>query len=133
MGIKDYMIATSIHCVINLRLSGKICPHCKEKADYPKDDLKALGLTEAQIKNNIFYKGKGCGECGGTGLLGRIAIIEIFENSKNIHDSILRGFDRKELINIAKKDRVYHTLTEDALKKFMNGDIDFDEVRRYII
>jgi type II secretory ATPase GspE/PulE/Tfp pilus assembly ATPase PilB-like protein len=133
MGIKDYMIGTAVRCVVNLRLARKICPHCKEKADYSKTDLKGLGLTEDEMKNKVFYKGKGCTKCDGTGRLGRIAIIEIFEFNKNVQSSIIKGYDRKELINVIEKDGVYHSLTEDAIRKFKNGHIDLNEVRYFII
>jgi type II secretory ATPase GspE/PulE/Tfp pilus assembly ATPase PilB-like protein len=133
MGIKDYMIGTAVRCVVNLRLARKICPHCKEKADYSKTDLKGLGLTEDEMKNKVFYKGKGCAKCDGTGRLGRIAIIEIFEFNKNVQSSIIKGYDRKELINVIEKDGVYHSLTEDAIRKFKNGHIDLNEVRYFII
>jgi len=133
MGIKDYMIGTVVRCVVNLRLARKICPHCKEKADYSKTDLKGLGLTEDEMTNKVFYKGKGCSKCSGTGILGRIAIIEIFEINKNIASSMMKGYNRKELIKIAEKDGVYHTLTEDAIQKFKNGHIDLNEVRYFII
>lgn len=133
MGIKDFMIGTAVRCVVNLRLARRICPHCKVKADYSKTDLKGLGLTEVEIKNKVFYRGKGCSKCGGTGIFGRIAIIEIFEFNKNIQSSIMKGYDRKELIKVIEKDCVYHSLTEDAIQKFKNGHIDLNEVRYFII
>jgi type II secretory ATPase GspE/PulE/Tfp pilus assembly ATPase PilB-like protein len=131
MGVKEYMTGTVLRCVISLRLQNLLCPHCKEKAAYTKTDLKAIGLTESEMKTGKFFKRKGCDKCGKTGNIGRVAIVEILELNENLKVAFINGASSKDIEKIAKYDGVYYTLNDDALAKFKNGLIDIETARMF--
>ena len=86
MGIEPYLVSTSICGVIAQRLVRRICPNCKEAyeaTDYEKKIL--IGNIE---ENLILYKGQGCGQCNGTGYLGRIGVYEIMDITRKHRDLI---------------------------------------------
>jgi type IV pilus assembly protein PilB len=133
MGIKEYLTASGLQLVVALRVDPKLCPHCKQEADHSDTELKSLGLTDAEIKNNKFYKNKGCDQCFGTGYIGKVAIVEMLELTKNIRDAFVKGADYAEIRNISREEGVYHSLKDDALRKFIKGDIDIKGVQWIVV
>jgi len=133
MGIKEYLTASGLQLVVALRVDPKLCPHCKEAADHSDTELKSLGLTDAEIKNNKFYKIKGCDKCFGTGYIGKVAIVEMLELTKNIRDAFVKGADYAEIEKISRAEGVYHSLKDDALRKFIKGDIDIKGVQWIVV
>lgn len=133
MGIKEYMTGTVLRCVISMRLQDKLCPHCKEKADYTKAELKTIGLTETEIENGKYYKAKGCEKCNQRGYSGRIAIIEMLEMDQNLKEAFITGATSKDIEKIAKHNGVYYTLADDALKKLEGGFIDLETARLFTL
>ncbi|MDA3839334.1 MAG: ATPase, T2SS/T4P/T4SS family [Candidatus Delongbacteria bacterium] len=133
MGIKEYLTASTVKFIVSSRLADKLCQHCKEEAVYSETELKAVGLTAKEIKENTFYKSKGCEKCNQRGYSGRLAIIEMLELSHNMKDAFINGGDNEEITKIAKKDGVYYTLADDALKKFKGGFIDLETARKFTL
>ena len=133
MGIKEYLTASGLQLVVALRVDPKLCPHCRETADHSQTELKSLGLTDADIKNNKFYKIKGCDKCFGTGYIGKVAIVEMLELTKNIRDAFVKGADYAEIEKISREEGVYHSLKDDALRKFIKGDIDIKGVQWIVV
>lgn len=133
MGIKEYLTASTVKFIVNSKLADKMCQHCKEEVVYSETELKALGLTEKEIKGNKFYKGKGCEKCNQKGYSGRIAIVEMLEISASMKDAFINGGDNEEITKIAKKDGVYYTLADDAIKKFKGGFIDLETTRKFTL
>ena len=75
----------------------------------------------------VFYKGKGCEHCRGTGYRGRIGIFEIVVFDDDIRDAIVRGASTTEITAIAVR-RGTKRLAVDALEKVKKGLTTFDEV-----
>ncbi len=121
MGVKPFLVASSIQAIMAQRLIRVICPECKEV--YPDPDphiLTMLGFTEDEIDSTTFYRGAGCGNCNGTGYKGRLAIFELMEMT-----SVLRelAFNRQPLAEIrrAAKAAGMRPLAEDGRMKIRNG------------
>jgi type II secretory ATPase GspE/PulE/Tfp pilus assembly ATPase PilB-like protein len=132
MGIKEYMTASGLQMVLALRLYPKLCPHCKEVADHSDTELKSLGLTNVGSENYKFHKSQGCDKCFGTGYFGKVAIVEMLELTKNIRDAFVKGADYAEIRKISREEGVYHSLEDDALKRFIEGDIDIKGVQWFV-
>ena len=137
MGIEPFMVATSLILVQAQRLVKVICKDCK--IDYkPKPDiLKMLGITpemlvklelpHLNLKNLLFYKGKGCEKCGGKGYKGRVGIYEVMSVSDNIRRMILDRASTLELKETARAEGML-SLRESALRKVLLGKTTVDEV-----
>ena len=133
MGIKDYLSGSLLQLILNSKLAKTICQHCKSETKYSKTSLKALGLSDNDIKNNKFYKGKGCKKCNNTGYKGRIAIIEMLEFTTDLREAFINGADKKQVTKLAKKEGVYYTHKDDAIKKLKGGFIDLETARMFTL
>lgn len=89
MGIKPYLVATSVVGIMAQRLVRKICTKCKESYEanqYEKEILKV-----DKDKPLTLYRGKGCGYCNNTGYSGRIGVYEIMEITRKHREAINAG------------------------------------------
>jgi len=121
MGVKPFLVASSIQAIMGQRLIRLICPECKE--EYPDPDpriLRLLGFRPEELEGRTIYRGRGCNACGGTGYHGRQGIFELMEM-----DSALRemAFNRAPLNEIRKAARAsgMRNLLEDGRMKILNG------------
>jgi type IV pilus assembly protein PilB len=80
MGVKPFLVASSIQAVLAQRLIRALCPKCKQPDKEPDAMwMKLAGLKAEDIKDRVIYKGRGCDFCSGTGFRGRIGIFELMQ------------------------------------------------------
>ena len=91
MGIPPYMIASSLILILAQRLVRRICKKCKEEYTPHPDELKIFGLNPEEEENKVFYRGKGCLQCGNTGYKGRVGIFEVLPITPTIRRMIVEG------------------------------------------
>jgi type IV pilus assembly protein PilB len=127
MGVPPYVITSTINLIVAQRLVGKICDVCKSPHQVPKKVLLDLGVDENEVDQYKVFQGRGCNNCNGTGIRGRIAIFELMSMSEPIKEAILRGASSNELRNIAKKEGM-RTLRRSALLKLKRGQTTIQEV-----
>jgi len=127
LGIKDYMVSTSLLCVIAQRLVRALCPYCKVESVSGEDEFKAFGIEPGTRT----YKPAGCPQCLDTGYLGRIMIAEILMVSKEIERLISIGAHPFEIKEKAVEEGMY-TLSGDAMRKIISGRTSFQEARRVL-
>jgi type IV pilus assembly protein PilB len=78
MGVKPFLVASSIQAVMGQRLIRALCPKCKVVDKEPDPHwLRIAGITERDLADKIIYKPRGCDYCTGTGFRGRIGIFEM--------------------------------------------------------
>src|ERR1700693_1788471 len=77
MKVDLYNFVSALNCVLAQRLVRRLCPHCKEPVTYSRDTLLESGLLPNQTEGKVFFEGRGCLECNGTGFRGRMAIAEL--------------------------------------------------------
>ncbi|MFH1288044.1 MAG: type IV-A pilus assembly ATPase PilB [bacterium] len=131
MGIEPFLVASATVLILAQRLIRKICLECKEEVKYPEKALLNLGITSEEIKNHVFYKGRGkdCQSCDGRGYRGRIAIYEIMPITEEIKELVLSKASALEIRDLARKQGM-NTLRDSALIKFKNGQTSIEEVVR---
>jgi len=129
MGIKPFMVASSVQAVMAQRLIRRVCPKCKEPHEYSERYLAAVGLRPEDVEGITLYRGKGCYHCSGTGYRGRIGIFEVMEMNEELRELAFRKAPTTE---IRDKARSYGMLTlmEDGLRKVMAGVSTIEEVIR---
>ena len=127
MGVKPFLVATSLRAVMAQRLLRRICPNCREPHQPTKSEIKMLGLSEEYLKNHQFFKGKGCRTCGYTGYKGRIGIYEIFTISEDIAKLIFAN-ESSGVIREAARRNGMRSLRDDALRKAEAGISTLEEV-----
>ena len=129
MGIEPFLVTSSVIAIIAQRLVRVLCPHCKEVYVPDKESLTNLGLDKAVLKNNTFYRKKGCNLCMQTGFRGRTAIFEIMIVDDEIKRLILKTSDANQINELAIKQGMI-TLQKDGIYKVMNGITTAEEVLR---
>jgi len=130
-GIPRYLVASLVEGVVAQRLVRTICPHCKEKATPDQTTLRALRIPPETLANVQFYAGKGCKECGKTGYLGRVAIMEILDPTARMREMISSEATEQELRLEALAAKMT-TLGEDGLNKAKAGLTTLEELLRVI-
>lgn len=129
LGIKPYLIASSLNAVVAQRLVRVICSHCKEKYVPTMDDLMHLRLREKGPPPFDFYRGRGCEHCKNTGYMGRVGIFEVLPVTSKIKELIVARGAETDIRHAAIAEGM-KTLGEDALEKVKMGITTVEEVRR---
>ncbi|HSK08289.1 MAG TPA: GspE/PulE family protein [Vicinamibacterales bacterium] len=129
MGVEPYQFVSALNCVLAQRLVRVICAHCKRPARVTRVMLEESGLDPALEHSHVFYEGKGCIECGGTGYKGRQAICELLDLSDRIREMILARRPTSE-IKKAARDEGMRFLRECAVERVMQGVTTLREVNK---
>jgi type IV pilus assembly protein PilB len=83
-------------------------------------ELDLLEITDDQVTNSNFRRGKGCKACQHTGYRGRKAVFELMMINAAIRDLAFRSEPAQ---NIRRQARLFgmKTLVEDAIDKAVEG------------
>ena len=130
MGIKPFLVASSIQAVLAQRLIRTLCDQCKQ-AD-PEPDrrlLQLLGFTDQELAGKTLYKPGGCPTCNNSGFRGRLGIFEMMMMTTEIREM---AFNRASSTQIRKTARAagMKTLLDDARIKVISGVTTAREVAR---
>ena len=130
MGIKPFLVASSIQAVMAQRLIRVICPKCKQEDKAPDQKiLRLLGFTQEQLKTLKTFRGKGCDYCANTGYRGRQGIFEMMEMNNEIRELAFKGATLSELRSAAIAGGMRNLLSDGRLK-IINGVTTSDEILR---
>jgi type IV pilus assembly protein PilB len=127
MGVAPYLITSTLNLVVAQRLVGKICESCKEPIQVPEATLINLGVNKADIPKYQLCRGKGCSNCNGTGIRGRLAIFELMPMTEKIKEMVLKNASAAELRN-ACRELGLKTLRRSALLKLARGETTIEDV-----
>ena len=127
MGVKPFLVSSSIRAVLAQRLIRKICPDCKEPYTPTELELRALNLAADKVAEARFAKGRGCDRCRGTGYRGRAGIFEIFTVDDEIRHLINENAPVSRIRQRAR-DLGMRTLREDGIRKVVAGLTTPEEV-----
>jgi type IV pilus assembly protein PilB len=130
MGVKPFLVASSIQAVMAQRLIRVICEECKEPMPEPdKSLLRLLEFSPEEIENTTFYRGKGCNKCGGTGYRGRLGIFELMEFDNTLRELAFARAPVGEIRKAARGGGML-TLLEDGRRKIRAGITTPEELVR---
>ncbi len=129
LGIKPFLVASSVVASMAQRLVRNICKNCKEPYDHPDHYYQALGLNVEDAREMVFYRGAGCNACDGTGYSGRTGIFELMEMTQELRDMAFAGAQAGEIRAKARSEGMV-TLLEDGLRKAQAGVTTLEEVMR---
>lgn len=87
MGVKPFLVASSIQAIMAQRLVRILCEKCRVPDPSPDPKfLKLVGITEADLAVNTIYKEGRCANCSSTGFRGRKAIFEMMVMNTEIRE-----------------------------------------------
>ena len=128
MGVPAFNIATSVSLIIAQRLARRLCTHCAEPADIPRETLLKQGYTEADLEQATIMKPVGCSKCS-NGSKGRVGIYEVVRITDKISRIIMEGGNSIEIGDAARQEG-FNDLRRSALLKAAQGLISLEEVNR---
>lgn len=124
MGIKPYLVSTSVSGIVAQRLVRRICTNCKTPYEASDEEKKILGKSPDE--KFTLFKGSGCGYCNETGYSGRIGIYEIMEVTKDHRQAINKGADYDILRDISRKNGMA-TLEDKCVELVLEGTTTIEE------
>ncbi|NVJ51588.1 MAG: type IV-A pilus assembly ATPase PilB [Gammaproteobacteria bacterium] len=128
MGVAPFNIATSVNLVIAQRLARRLCSHCKQVKEVPKEAQLELGYTEEQAGTFEIFEPVGCDNCT-QGYKGRVGIYQVMPVSEEMGRIIMEGGNAIDIADQAKKEGV-NDLRKSGLLKVMQGVTSLEEVNR---
>jgi type IV pilus assembly protein PilB len=130
MGVEPYLISSSLEGILAQRLIRKICPECRTPYEPDEATLNTINLSPHDVGDRVFYYGRGCPSCNGTGYKGRKGIYELLDVTDPIRELIN---ERSPSIVIRQKaiELGMQTLREDGLRCIFDGETTIEEVVKY--
>jgi type II secretory ATPase GspE/PulE/Tfp pilus assembly ATPase PilB-like protein len=129
MKVELYNFVSALNCILAQRLVRKICAHCREAVQVGETEIREAGIDPAVVRGHVFYEGKGCLECDGTGFHGRMAIAELLDLSDRIRGLILERRPAAEIKKAAKEEGMAF-LRDAALAKVLEGWTTLKEINK---
>ncbi|GAA5175876.1 GspE/PulE family protein [Niveibacterium umoris] len=129
MGVDPHALVSALNGIWAQRLLRAVCRHCA--VEYVPDEAERalLGFAPDAHRDHRFLRGRGCGDCRGTGYRGRHAIAEILTLTDPLREAILA----RESITTVKAAAARggtRSLRDAALNLALRGDTTLQEVLR---
>ena len=131
MGVKPFLVASSIQAVLAQRLARILCSECKVRDENPDINwLRMAGITAEEASCATLMKPVGCEKCSHTGYHGRRGVYEMMVMNSEIRDL---AFQRATVAKIrgAAVRAGMRTLLGDGKIKVLNGMTTADEVAKF--
>jgi len=130
MGVKPFLVASSVQAIMAQRLVRVICKKCRVVDENPNPHfLRLLEIDPEEVKKRPVYKGAGCSACQNTGYKGRLGIFEMLEMNAEMRELAFKRAPTTELRKAARAGGM-RTLTYDGKMKIFKGITTAEEVSR---
>src|SRR6185437_13567963 len=128
MGVKPFLVASSIQAVMAQRLIRTLCVKCKQP-DHEPDEmwLRLVGIKQADLKGKQIFKPHGCDNCAGTGFRGRIGIFEMMTMNNEIRELAFNRAPTNKIRKVALATGM-KSLLLDGRKKILAGITTAEEI-----
>ncbi|MEM8864805.1 MAG: GspE/PulE family protein, partial [Planctomycetota bacterium] len=127
LGIDGFKVGSALLGSIAQRLLRSICTECKEPVEPNQALLAQLSANTEVPKDTIFYRGRGCKKCLGSGFLGRIPIYEIMTVTPAIAEAVEKGVPATKVREIAMREGMVD-LSGAGMEQVIAGRTTLEEV-----
>ncbi|MBL9031872.1 MAG: Flp pilus assembly complex ATPase component TadA [Phycisphaerae bacterium] len=129
IGVKPFLVASSIQAIMAQRLIRILCNQCKAIDPDPDHKyLRLVGITPEEAKGRV-HKAVGCPNCNNTGYRGRKAIFELMSMNSEIRDLAFKLAPIAQIRRAAIANGM-RPLVGDGKLKVLKGVTTPDEVSR---
>jgi len=140
MGVKSFLIPSTLRVAISQRLVRTLCKNCRVKTK-PNDKIKKYIIeriksmpvfAKEQIQDQedfVIYESKGCEVCGFRGYAGRIGLYEVLEITEEIKEVIIKNPTDTQILKIAQKQGML-TMEQEGIVKVLKGETTIEEIER---
>ncbi len=127
MGIAPFNIASSVILITAQRLARRLCPHCRQPADLPRQSLADAGFPPEDLEGSWTpFRAVGCAHCNG-GYKGRVGLYQVMPITEAIQQIILRDGNALEIARQCEREGV-RSLRQSGLHKVRQGVTSLEEV-----
>jgi len=127
IGIKPFLVSSSVRATLAQRLVRRLCPKCKEPSELTEYEANTLRIDGTQISEATIRKPHGCEACRGKGFKGRMGIFEIFTVDDEVRHMINNNSTTIQL-RARARELGMRTLREDGVRKVLSGLTTAEEV-----
>lgn len=141
MHVEPFLIPAALSLMIGQRLVPRLCSACRT-AKEPSADIKAIIASEMQKLTDkdrktlqvqepyTVYESKGCDVCKGKGVVGRVALFEALEMTKDMEKIISsQGVSNTAIVEEAKRQHML-SLRQDGILKALRGLVSIEAILR---
>ncbi len=140
MGVRSFLIPSTLRVAVSQRLVRALCPHCKRKIK-PNEKIEKYILEK--IKNSppvvrkdikipqplYIYEAKGCEICNFSGYMGRTALFEVLSMTNELAELIAVNPVESLILKIAQKQGMT-TMEQDGIFRVLSGETTLEEITR---
>ena len=138
MKVEPFLLPSAVNLMASQRLVAQLCQKCKKAAEPNAQILQIIehelsrlpsALRDTYKKPYKIYHAPGCEVCKNRGVVGRIAIFEIFEMTPQLADIISAGINENKILEEARRQGII-TLRQDGILKALAGLVGMEDVIR---
>jgi len=141
MGVRPFLIPSTLRIAISQRLIRMLCERCKKKVKIGEKVkeymMKVLKTMSAETKRELkipqslsyIYEANGCESCNFKGYRGRTGLFEVLSMSEQIADVILRNPVESLILKTAQKQGML-TMAQEGVLKVLVGQTTINEIER---
>ncbi len=139
MKVDSFLLPPSLNVMAAQRLIGRLCDACKKPE---KASPEVAAIIDKEIKklpaefrpaggqnDYTVYRAAGCPTCKGKGVVGRMALFEVFMMTPELRTAIDQGAHVEKLEEEARRQGMI-TLRQDGILKALDGRALIEEVLR---
>jgi general secretion pathway protein E len=129
LGIDMYALTSALNGIVGQRLVRTVCGHCAAPYTPGDEELAFLKLPRELVRRHRLVRGRGCGDCRGTGYKGRKAIVELLTLTDELRRTIA---EKRPIAELKQQARAGGTrfLREAALALALRSETTLEEVAR---
>jgi type IV pilus assembly protein PilB len=138
MKVDPFLLPSALNIMVGQRLVSLICQKCKKPEEASASVAKIIHESLATLPDSIsskyhepfqIYHSEGCDECKGKGVVGRIAIFEILEMTKNLAEIVNSGPTGEKILGEAREQGMVN-MRADGVLKALDGLVSIEDVIR---
>jgi type IV pilus assembly protein PilB len=129
LGIDHFKIGGSLLASVAQRLLRQVCQECRGPI-VPNEALLKIIRKDFRVSipaDAVFYQGRGCKKCVGTGYSGRLPIYEIMTLTPTLAEAIENGLPATKLKQIATSEGMV-SLAQAGIEQVLAGRTTIEEV-----
>jgi type IV pilus assembly protein PilB len=122
-------ISLALRLIVNQALLPRLCPACRMTRAATHHDT--LRFPDVNVNDPVISEMRGCSLCRGTGIQGRIVIMELMPVDVLMQGKISAGATAQDLRNF-NEGRGFLGLNKQATRYMLEGEISVDTAARFL-
>lgn len=138
MKVQPFLLPSAVNMMLAQRLVSQLCSKCAKPEAAPDDVARVIEKELAKLPAEVskkyakpykIYRAAGCPVCKGKGVVGRIAIFEMFQMTPELAATLSGGVDEEKIATEARRQGII-TLRQDGIIKALEGTVSMQDVIR---